>query len=54
MGSIHFFKEDVDFSVKSEDGIRELIKNVLSAENKLLENLNYVFCSDSYLHECNS
>ena len=39
--------------MKSEAGIRGLIKNVLSAENKLLENLNYIFCSDSYLHKIN-
>ncbi len=53
MGSVHFFQEDVDFSLEDEEAIIDWIVNVISAESMLLENLNYIFCSDSYLHNIN-
>ena len=53
MGSIHFFQEDTAFSLKNEDEIRIWIRKVIQAENRILENVNYIFCSDSYLHKMN-
>jgi len=53
MGPIHFFQEDIDYSVKDEKTITDWIEKVIQSENQLLESLNYIFCSDNYLHKIN-
>jgi len=47
--SIHFFSEDVPFSLKNKGIIRKWIKNTIIEEKHRLRELNFIFCSDQYL-----
>ena len=53
MGFICFFKEDYEYSLKNESRVIEWIITVIQKEEKLLENINYIFCSDDYLLKIN-
>ena len=53
MGFIYFFKEDYEYSLKNESRVIEWIITVIQKEEKLLENINYIFCSDDYLLKIN-
>lgn len=53
MSSISFFSEDTDFVLKNQRKTRNWIRQVISNEGYLLKTLNYIFCSDEYLHEIN-
>lgn len=49
MSSIHFFSHEVKFQLKSKRNIISWIKKVVEQEESYIEEINYVFCSDSYL-----
>jgi len=49
MPSIHFFEEDIRFKLKNKNKVKAWIKSTIAAEGYKLQELNYVFCSDSYL-----
>ena len=49
MGEIHFFTEEINFSLHNPAKIKKWIKAVIKAENHSLESLNYIFCCDEYL-----
>ena len=51
--SIHFFDEDSGFEVKKPDFISQWIQDISSEFGYQIEELNYIFCSDSYLHTMN-
>ncbi|MDD3875238.1 MAG: rRNA maturation RNase YbeY [Bacteroidales bacterium] len=51
---INFFSEDIAFTLKKKKIIRDWINSVISSENKKLGNINFIFCSDSYLHNINT
>lgn len=51
--SIHFFYEDVKFRLKTVRNSKSWIKDVIRAEGKELDEINYVFCSDSFLAQLN-
>lgn len=53
MPSINFFFEDIPASDISESKINNWINQVIAAEGYKLAELNYIFCSDIYLHEIN-
>ena len=53
MGSIHFFTEDVDFSVSSPRKLSKWIRQAIVSENHKLLCLNFIFCSDNYLLSIN-
>ena len=50
--SISFFFEDVHCSLDKKK-ISSLVKNLFARENKTLLSLNYIFCSDKFLHAIN-
>lgn len=50
---IQFFTEDIDFQLEQEDAIRNWIAKIITQEEKQLQLINYIFCSDAYLHELN-
>ncbi|GAA3591627.1 rRNA maturation RNase YbeY [Flavivirga amylovorans] len=47
------FNYETDFSLKNEDLISNWILNTISEETHKLEEINYVFCDDEYLHKLN-
>lgn len=53
LNKIHFFTEDVTFTPKKKLLLREWIGKTISAENFVLRELNFIFCSDEYLLSIN-
>ena len=51
--AIYIFNEDTKFSLEDEAGTIEWIQNILYDEGHVDENINYIFCSDDYLHQLN-
>jgi probable rRNA maturation factor len=51
--AIHFFSEDVSFSLENEEGSRVWIELILQKEGYEVENINYIFCSDKHLLKLN-
>jgi probable rRNA maturation factor len=49
MGSIHFFNEDITYSVLKPRNTTSWIKSVIKKEKATLSEINYIFCSDKYL-----
>lgn len=49
MGSIHFFNEDITYSVLKPRNTATWIKSVIKKEKAVLSEINYIFCSDNYL-----
>ena len=47
------FNYETDFSLTSEETISNWILGVISSEGFKLEEVNYVFCDDEYLHKLN-
>ncbi len=51
--AIHFFEEDIISNLKKKKDTKTWIKDTFLAEGKNLGTLNYIFCSDEYLHKMN-
>lgn len=51
--SIFFFSEDIDFKIKDEVEVTKWITSIIHSENFTIDNINYIFCSDMYLHKIN-
>lgn len=47
------FNYETEFKLESEEQISNWISNAISSENLKLEEINYVFCDDEYLHKLN-
>jgi rRNA maturation RNase YbeY len=47
------FNYETDFKLSSEAQISKWILNAIASENHKLEEINYVFCNDNYLHKLN-
>ena len=47
--SIHFFSEDIDFQCKNPNKIKAWISRIATRNGYEIDQLNYIFCSDSYL-----
>ncbi|XMO87916.1 rRNA maturation RNase YbeY [Algibacter sp. AS12] len=47
------FNYETDFKLESEAPISNWIIDTISAEEYKLEEINYVFCDDEYLHKLN-
>lgn len=52
-GEIHFFSEDTSFKITNEPGVKSWIEKTTRSENFSIGFLNFIFCSDSYLHKLN-
>ena len=51
--SVHFFTEDITYTLKEKNHIRNWIKQTIGAEGKKLKEINFILCSDNYLLEIN-
>ncbi len=51
--AIHLFEEDINIKIKNKLAIKKWLKDTVELEKKKLGELNYIFCSDDYLHEMN-
>lgn len=47
------FNYETDFKLDLEEQISKWILNTISSEEHKLEEINYVFCDDQYLHKLN-
>lgn len=50
---IHFFLEDISFTLKQKGLIKSWVKNIIVEEGFKLKELNFIFCSDNYLLSMN-
>ncbi len=53
MPAILFFEEDISYKLKNKTAVRGWLKNTIIAEGSRLREVNYIFCSDSYLLQIN-
>jgi rRNA maturation RNase YbeY len=53
VGAISFHEEDADFFPDHQDLLEEWIREVVDQEDGQLQELTYIFCSDTYLHQIN-
>ena len=53
MKKIHFHEEEIQFSLESESKTSNWISKIIASENKITGEINYIFCSDNYLHKIN-
>lgn len=47
------FNYETNFNIEKEDEITSWIEGVITSEGYKLEEINYVFCDDEYLHKLN-
>ena len=50
---INFFNEDIDFKLQQKNNYKSWLKKVADKEGFKVKDLNYIFCSDVYLHKIN-
>lgn len=50
---IEFFTEDVEYEVKNQSEIKGWLAEIIGEYSFELESLNYILCSDEYLHQMN-
>lgn len=53
MPSIQFFEEDISFKLPHPRKTKSWIDAVIKQEKKASGSINYIFCSDKYLHQIN-
>lgn len=53
MSSIQFFSEDIDFVPKHKTQLRQWIKDSAKKEGFRIGELNFIYCTDSYLLQLN-
>jgi probable rRNA maturation factor len=53
MPAISFFEEDIKYKLKDKTAVRKWIKDTVIAEGFKLNEINYIFCSDTYLLQIN-
>ncbi|MBV6644257.1 MAG: rRNA maturation RNase YbeY [Cyclobacteriaceae bacterium] len=53
MSSIAFFSEDTNFSLEEKDEVTKWLLAISHQENQKIAELNYIFCSDTYLLKIN-
>jgi probable rRNA maturation factor len=52
-GEINFYSEETDFELSNETVIHDWLQTVAAKENKGIDTLTFIFCSDDYLYEMN-
>jgi len=50
---IAFFSEEINFQLAIEEDIKSWVTTTIATESKSLGEINYIFCSDEYLHKMN-
>ncbi|WP_113660882.1 rRNA maturation RNase YbeY [Pedobacter nanyangensis] len=53
MSKINFFTEDTNYALKGKTSIRKWISETIAHEGYVLNELNFIFCSDEYLLRVN-
>ncbi|WP_207533494.1 rRNA maturation RNase YbeY [Desertivirga arenae] len=53
MATINFFQEEITFILKDKIKLREWIKQTILKEGCKLNELNFIFCNDTYLLNIN-
>lgn len=53
MDNITFFNEDINYEVEQSDLVKDWINTVIKKYNFELIEINYILCSDEYLHKIN-
>lgn len=53
MNEITFFSEEIDFHLMDSEKIQNWIRHTVEQENQKIEAINYIFCTDEYLHKIN-
>lgn len=53
MASINFFSEEISFSLDHPRKTSSWIKSIIKKERHQLKEINYIFCSDSFLLKLN-
>lgn len=53
MGKITFFYEETNFILPKTTRIKAWLKKIIQTEGFELEQINFIFCSDDYLHKLN-
>ena len=53
MPQVHFHREDTDFQLPGEQNTTDWILTIAESEGYSVESLNFIFCSDEYLHQVN-
>jgi len=53
MSEISFFSEEITFQLDHSDTIQKWVQHTVKQENQTIESINYIFCTDEYLHKIN-
>ena len=51
--SIYFFNEDSKYILKNKGKLRNWINKAVNKEGYIIENINFIFCSDEFLLQLN-
>lgn len=51
--AIHFFNEESNYKLKYKSELKQWLKAVAAEEGFKIAELNYIICSDEYLHQIN-
>lgn len=51
--AINFFKEDINFNLTKRLKRKKWLSHIAEEESANIRELNYIFCSDEYLHKIN-
>ena len=51
--NIHFFQEEITYTIKQKILLRQWLTSSISAEGFNTGNINIIICSDSFLHKMN-
>jgi rRNA maturation RNase YbeY len=51
--AVNFFTEDIRFNLPKKQKRKQWLKSIALSESFLITELNYIFCSDDYLHQMN-
>ncbi len=50
---IFFYQQDISYTLKHKNSLRQWIHQTILHENHQLQSLNFIFCSDTYLLSLN-
>lgn len=51
--AVRFFEEEIKFKLTNKNKYKRWLKKIAINEGFMIENLNYIFCSDEYLYQIN-
>lgn len=53
MALVNFFSEELEFKLTHPRKTAQWIKNAVAKEKRKIRSLNFIFCTDEYLHKIN-